>query len=226
VERPLSRPCPHGRALSRRARYNSKSRLQRPSGERTRPRVRQLPGSCRSVSLENLFGVTLQSDRAVRREAERSKILQSKEEVDLAFLAFGAALDAICMQPGKVPGQSVDEALFFHHFSFRTRVGQARKIANISEGDLHVEAVAANPNFYRTLRIGRNVLDRFVHHGTHPFDILRRKIPIARLFEKKIVKGSYGHGGSVLLNPQSHVLPSSQRKTALRITEVITATVI
>jgi hypothetical protein len=70
--------------------------------------------------------------------------LQSKEELDLAFLAFGAAFDPIGVQPGKIPCQPAGEALFFHHFSLRARIWQAGKISNVSEHNFHVEAVAAN----------------------------------------------------------------------------------
>ena len=71
--------------------------------------------------------------------------LQTKEEVDIAFLAFGAAFDSIGVQSRKISGQSVDEALFFHHFSLRACIGQAGKISDIFERNLHVEAVAADP---------------------------------------------------------------------------------
>ena len=135
------------------------------------------------------------SSRALaRRRGVACYSLQTKEEVDLAFLGFGAAFDSIRVESGKISGQVVDEALFFHHFPLRTRIGQAGKIPNVVEHNLHIEVVAANPNFYRTLRISRNLLDSFVDNRTHPFDILRRELSLARLLEEEIVKGFCGDG--------------------------------
>ena len=64
--------------------------------------------------------------------------------MDLAFIAFGTAFDPIGVQPGKIPCQPADEALFFDHFSLRARLRQAGKISNVSERNFHVGAVAAN----------------------------------------------------------------------------------
>ena len=85
--------------------------------------------------------------------------LQAKEEVDLAFLRFNAAFGPIRVKAGKISGQAVDEALFFHHFPLRTRIWKAGKISNVFEHNLHIKAVAANSDFYRTLRISRNLLE-------------------------------------------------------------------
>jgi hypothetical protein len=63
------------------------------------------------------------------------------------------------MQSRKISGEPVDEALFFHHFPLRACIGQVGKISDVFERNLHVEAVAADPDFYWTPRIRRNLLD-------------------------------------------------------------------
>ena len=146
--------------------------------------------------------------------------------MDLAFLAFGTAFDPIGVQPGKIPCQPADEALFFDHFSLRARLRQAGKISNVSERNFHVGAVAANQNSHRALRIGRNLLDGFIHNRTHPLNVLRRKVPFARLLKGEIVKGFCGRWRSVLPHLQLSVAHVPNKKTALTKTEVITANVI